>query len=194
MLKTNKYEQKRGLRRAQETEYGASTEIQSSRDVYTFDSWEDDALDLKEKLLRGIYSKGFEKPSPIQGKACYSMIHGKPNPESKLNNDELGDIIAQGQSGTGKTAAFGVGACQIVDETSDNLQCLILAPTHELAEQIQKVINDIGSYLKIRTQLIIGGTPVARDRDELRTIKPHIIVGCPGRTLDLLNRGYIRYD
>ena len=106
---------------------------------YTINNWEDEKIDLKAQLLRGIYSYGFETPSIIQKKVIYPIL---------LNNEKKKrDIIAQAQSGTGKTGAFSVSALQIIDETINDMQCLILAPTHELAHQISNVI--ICSYYMI---------------------------------------------
>eukprot|EP01047_Picozoa_sp_COSAG01_P051897 COSAG01_NODE_5400_length_4287_cov_4.345272_4_plen_151_part_00 len=94
-----------------------------------------DAMGLAEPLLRGIYAYGFEKPSAIQQRAIKPLMSGQ-------------DTIAQAQSGTGKTAAFGIGVLQSVDIEDRRTQALILAPTRELALQIQKVIIALGDYLK----------------------------------------------
>ena len=95
-----------------------------------------DAMGLSEPLLRGIYAYGFEKPSAIQQRAIKPLMSGQ-------------DTIAQAQSGTGKTAAFGIGVLQTVDIEDRRTQALILAPTRELALQIQKVVVALGDYLKI---------------------------------------------
>ena len=87
-------------------------------------------MGLKENLLRGIYAYGFEKPSAIQQRAIIPLARGY-------------DVIAQAQSGTGKTATFAIGALQRQDETVLECQTLILAPTRELAQQIQKVSLDL---------------------------------------------------
>ena len=87
-----------------------------------------DAMGLSEPLLRGIYAYGFEKPSAIQQRAIKPLMSGQ-------------DTIAQAQSGTGKTAAFGIGVLQTVDIEDRRTQALILAPTRELALQIQKVVD-----------------------------------------------------
>lgn len=85
-----------------------------------------DDMNLKEELLRGIYAYGFEKPSAIQQRAIMPCIQGR-------------DVIAQAQSGTGKTATFSISILQQIDTTVRECQALILAPTRELAQQIQKV-------------------------------------------------------
>ena len=133
-----------------------------------------DELNLKPDLLRGIYGYGFEKPSIIQQKAILPIIQGR-------------DVIAQAQSGTGKTAAFAIGTLQLVDPTKDEIQCLILSPTRELAHQTSIVYQFIGEYLKVKTCLLIGGTRVGVDIDKLKEC-PQILVGSPGRVHDLIKK------
>ena len=133
-----------------------------------------DELNLKPDLLRGIYGYGFEKPSIIQQKAILPIIKGN-------------DVIAQAQSGTGKTAAFAIGTLQLVDPEKDEIQCLILSPTRELAHQTSIVYQFLGEYLKIKVSLLIGGTKVGADIDKLKE-GPQVLVGSPGRVLDLIKR------
>ena len=133
-----------------------------------------DELNLKPDLLRGIYGYGFEKPSIIQQKAILPIIQGN-------------DVIAQAQSGTGKTAAFAIGTLQLVDPEKDEIQCLILSPTRELATQTSIVYQFLGEYLKIKVTLLIGGTKVGADIDKLNE-GPQVLVGSPGRVLDLIKR------
>ena len=137
-------------------------------------------MNLKENLLRGIYAYGFEKPSSIQQRAILPLAQGN-------------DLIAQAQSGTGKTATFTIGALQRIEEDLLEVQTLILAPTRELAKQIQKVVLALGDYLEIRCHACIGGTRVSDDIDTLRN-GVHVVVGTPGRVLDLLERGNLRTD
>ena len=148
-----------------------STIMESNFDesVETFDE-----LNLKPDLLRGIYGYGFEKPSIIQQKAILPIIKGF-------------DVIAQAQSGTGKTAAFAIGTLQLVDPEKDEIQCLILSPTRELAHQTSIVYQFLGEYLHIKVSLLIGGTRVGADIDKLKE-GPQILVGSPGRVLDLIKR------
>ena len=137
-------------------------------------NWED--LDAKMDLLRGIYAIGFETPSPIQKKAIAPMFDRK-------------DVIAQAQSGTGKTGCFAVASLQLIDATKSVPQVLILAPTRELAMQTQQVINNIGSQIKeMKTQLLIGGTSTEEDIRKLAENTPQIIIGCPGRVHDMMRR------
>lgn len=133
-----------------------------------------DNMDLKEELLRGIYSYGFEKPSLIQQKAILPLISGR-------------DIIGQAQSGTGKTATFSVGVLQRIDTTVNEVQALILAPTRELAQQSQRVVNHLGDYLGVKCHACVGGTLVESDVQSLQS-GAHVIVGTPGRVYDLMKR------
>ena len=133
-----------------------------------------DELNLKPDLLRGIYGYGFEKPSIIQQKAILPIIKGNY-------------VISQAQSGTGKTAAFAIGTLQLVDPEKDEIQCLILSPTRELAHQTSIVYQFLGEYLKIKVSLLIGGTKVGADIDKLKE-GPQVLVGSPGRVLDLIKR------
>ena len=144
----------------------------------TIESWDDEHLDLKKKLLRGIYGHGFETPSPIQKKAIIPMINKK-------------DIIAQAQSGTGKTGAYSVSTLQIVDSTISETQALVLAPTRELAVQITEVINKLSVQLNTVVKLLIGGIPVRQDIQEMKETTPHIVVGTPGRVFDIMRNGHI---
>ena len=141
------------------------------------EKWDD--LDICKHLLRGIYSCGFDKPSPIQSKAIVPIINKH-------------DIIAQAQSGTGKTAAFSIGALSQVDIKSLTTQVLILSPTHELTIQIASVISSIGSMMEgLKIKILVGGSSVDQDANSLKTDPPHIIVGCPGRVYDMMSRNYI---
>jgi len=135
-------------------------------------SFED--LNLKDNLLRGIYGYGYEKPSVIQQKAILPVINGN-------------DIIAQAQSGTGKTATFTIGMLQNIDDTQDNVQALILAHTRELAFQILSVVKNLAKYMNFRYNLCVGGTMIRDNIDELLT-NPHIVIGTPGRVLDMINK------
>ena len=147
----------------------------------------DDAEDLRPNILRGIYAYGFEKPSPIQKEGIDPMI-------IKDKNGKRRDIIAQAQSGTGKTACFGIGTLNIVDPAKRCTQALIMAPTHELASQIKTVIETIGSFDNIVVQLLVGGTSVDGDREKLDNNPPHIVVGTPGRIHDMIRRKYLKTE
>lgn len=139
-----------------------------------------DAMDLKETLLRGIYAYGFEKPSAIQQRAIKPMLLGR-------------DVIAQAQSGTGKTATFAVGILQRLDVELKDCQSLVLAPTRELAQQIVKVILQLGDFMGIKTHACVGGTAV---RDDIRTLQDgvHVVVGTPGRVYDMIQRRALKLE
>jgi len=139
-----------------------------------------DDMGLKEDLLRGIYSYGFEKPSAIQQRAIKPLII-------------MRDTIAQAQSGTGKTATFTIGLLQNIDLANRDCQALILAPTRELATQIVKVVMAIGDYLGVTTMACIGGTNVRQDMDKLRA-GVQLVVGTPGRVFDMINRRALAVD
>jgi len=133
-----------------------------------------DNMNLREDLLRGVYAYGFERPSAIQQRAIIPMVKGR-------------DQIAQAQSGTGKTATFSIGILQQLDYQLMQCQALILAPTRELAQQIQKVVLALGDYLGARCHACIGGTRVRDDITKLQN-GVHVVVGTPGRVYDMLCR------
>jgi len=139
-----------------------------------------DEMKLNENLLRGIYAYGFEKPSAIQQRAIIPCISGH-------------DVIAQAQSGTGKTATFSIAILQQINPENRNCQALILAPTRELAQQIQKVVVALGDYMGVSCHACIGGTNV---RDDMRKLESgvQIVVGTPGRVFDMISRRSFRTD
>ena len=134
-----------------------------------------DDLNLKPDLLKGIYAYGFEKPSAIQQRAIRPIIRGR-------------DVIAQSQSGTGKTAVFSVAALQLLDSTTRDTQVIILSPTRELAEQTQKVVQALGDYMNVTCQACIGGKSLGLDLKALEQGGIQIISGTPGRVFDLIRR------
>jgi translation initiation factor 4A len=150
-------------------------ETEDVKETLTFDE-----MNLPENLLRGIYAYGFERPSKIQQKAIVPMVEGR-------------DILAQAQSGTGKTGTFVIGSLSHVKTEIKKPQVLVLVHTHELAEQIHNVAVAIGSQMKIKTLLAVGGTQV---KDDMKVLEGgvHFIAGTPGRVYDLINRGAISLD
>lgn len=135
--------------------------------------WDD--LNISTNLLRGIYSHGFENPSEVQKKAIYPIINKK-------------DVIAQAQSGTGKTGAFSISSLQYIDVSLIETQVIIIVPTRELVLQIYKVMKGLSEFMEnVYVKTLIGGTSVMNDIEDLRT-PPHIIVGTPGRTFDMIKR------
>ena len=120
-----------------------------------------DELKINENILRGIYSYGFENPSSIQIEAIPKIIGG-------------GDIIAQAQSGTGKTGAFSIGILNKIDDKLEETQSIIIVPTHELADQVLNVINELSKYTEIKTLKVIGKTSINKCITELKD-NPHFI-------------------
>jgi translation initiation factor 4A len=161
------------------------TKLKNNYDAYEISSWEDENLNLNNQVLRGIYSFGFEKPSSIQKKALYPMT-------KNIHDGRRRDITAQAQSGTGKTGAFVIAALNILKENISGPQVLILAPTHELADQILDVVENLSRYLKdVNSLLLVGGTSVDKNKKFLHTKKPKIVVGTPGRVNDLIRRKFL---
>jgi len=154
---------------------------------YNIVDWDDPELGLDTNILRGVYAYGFEKPSPIQKKGIYPLTYREKNGRRR-------DIIAQAQSGTGKTGCFVIGILQNIDFEKAQTQALILAPTHELAGQIFKVVENIGRFCNTAPQLLVGGTSVDADRKKLDTDVPHIVVGTPGRVHDMIRRKYLKTE
>ena len=146
--------------------------IRLDYDNYLSPSFED--LELKDTLLRGIYALGFEKPSIIQQKAILPIIHTH-------------DIIAQAQSGTGKTATFSIGLLNRINENNKSTQGLVLAHTRELALQIFTVMRGLSQYMDITYNLSVGGTLIRDNIDELLK-NPTVVIGTPGRVLDMINK------
>lgn len=141
-------------------------------------SFED--MNLNNDLLRGVFAYGFERPSAIQQRAIAPCIKGH-------------DVIAQAQSGTGKTATFSIAVLQNIDTSIPACQALILAPTRELAQQIQKVVIALGDHLKAKCHACVGGTNVGTDVEILRE-GVHVVVGTPGRVYDMIQRSALRPD
>jgi len=140
-------------------------------------SW--DELNLKPDILRGIFAYGFEKPSPIQQRAIKPVIDGR-------------DLIAQAQSGTGKTATFTIGALQRINLAESSTQVLILSPTRELSSQTSKVISNLGSFMNgLKIQTLFGGATIEEGSSFSNRNVPHIICGCSGRVHDMMRRGII---
>jgi ATP-dependent RNA helicase DeaD len=137
-------------------------------------------LGLNENILRALNELGYENPTPIQEKAIPQVL-GSPK-----------DLKAFAQTGTGKTAAFSLPILEQIDSENNNTQAVILSPTRELAIQIAKNIEDFSKYLKgVKTLAVYGGSNID---DQIRKLKKgvQIIVGTPGRTVDLINRKQLK--
>jgi ATP-dependent RNA helicase len=146
--------------------YDTSDEVKA---VSTFDE-----MGLKEDLLRGIYAYGFEKPSAIQQRAITPILKGR-------------DVIAQSQSGTGKTTIFCVGVLQMINTKTRETQALVLSPTRELAEQSRNVMMAFGDFMSVGCHACIGGKSVGEDIRVLQS-GVHVVSGTPGRVYDMIRR------
>uniref|UniRef100_A0A5S6R1N1 RNA helicase n=1 Tax=Trichuris muris TaxID=70415 RepID=A0A5S6R1N1_TRIMR len=154
----------------------SNVEFETSAEITVYEAFED--IGLPKELLNGIFAYGFHKPSAIQQRAIRPIIDGR-------------DLVAQSQSGTGKTASYTVGALATLDITTREVQTLILSPTRELALQIQQVVLALGEYLNVQCHACIGGTNVGEDIRRLDHGQ-HVVVGTPGRVFDMLERGNLR--
>ena len=138
------------------------------------DSFDD--MGLSELLLRGVYAYGYEKPSPIQQAAIVPQLKGAGR-----------DMLGQAQSGTGKTAAFAIGALGRVDLEMKSVQVLVLSHTRELADQTAKVFRGIGAFMKIKVVVAVGGDPRHANVRDIRA-GAQVVVGTPGRVYDLASK------
>lgn len=141
-------------------------------------SWED--FYLSRELMKGIFEKGFEKPSPIQEETIPLVLAGR-------------DVLARAKNGTGKTAAFIIPCLEKIKPNLKHLQVLILTPTRELALQTSQVAKELGKELQIEIMVTTGGT-ILQD-DIMRLYNPvHMLVATPGRVLDLANKKVAKLD
>ncbi len=138
------------------------------------------SLGLSPKVLKALTEMGFEEPTPIQARTIPMAMTGR-------------DIIGQAQTGTGKTAAFGVPIVERLDPRKNACQALVLTPTRELCIQVAAEVTRIGRYRDVKTLPVYGGQAIER---QLRALRHgvHVIIGTPGRMMDHLNRGTIRLD
>jgi len=135
-------------------------------------------LPISEKTLKSIERMGFKRPTEIQEKAIPVIMEGK-------------DLIAQAQTGTGKTAAFGIPIVEKVNPRKKKIQAVVLVPTRELAIQVTKEIKDIGREKRLYALAIYGGKSIKGQIDFLKKGKDVVIVGTPGRVRDLIERGVL---
>ncbi|TRX92591.1 hypothetical protein FHL15_006518 [Xylaria flabelliformis] len=148
---------------------------QQTEDVTNTKGLEWEEFSLKRDLLMGIFEAGYEKPSPIQEEAIPVALTGR-------------DILARAKNGTGKTAAFVVPTLERINPKVNKIQCLILVPTRELAMQTSQVCKTLGKHLGINVMVTTGGTTLRDDIVRLQDAV-HIVVGTPGRILDLAGKG-----
>jgi translation initiation factor 4A len=149
-------------------------------EIIKYENWNN--FNLKDDLLRGIYSYGFENPSNIQ------QIAIKPALDKR-------DLIAQAQSGSGKTGTFTISILELININVNQTQAVVVAPTRELATQISNVFSNIGSFMKnLKIKTLVGGSPIQKDISYLKYKKPHVIIGCIGRINDMVNRKLLHID
>ncbi|CAK7199781.1 DExD/H-box ATP-dependent RNA helicase dhh1 [Sporothrix eucalyptigena] len=148
---------------------------QQTEDVTNTKGLEFEEFGLKRSLLMGIFEAGFERPSPIQEESIPVALTGR-------------DILARAKNGTGKTAAFVIPALEKINPKISKIQCLILVPTRELAMQTSQVCKTLGKHLNINVMVTTGGTGLRDDIVRLQEAV-HIVVGTPGRILDLASKG-----
>ncbi|KAK2405661.1 eukaryotic initiation factor 4A-10 [Trifolium repens] len=152
------------------------TDFETTEGIKTITTFEE--MGFKHDLLRGIYQFGFDKPSPIQQRAVVPIIQGR-------------DVIAQAQSGTGKTSMIALTVCQLVDTSVREVQALIVSPTRELASQTERIIRAIGDFVNIHAHACIGGKSVGEDIRKLEH-GVHVVSGTPGRVCDMIKRRILR--
>lgn len=135
-------------------------------------------LGLSEELLKAIKRSGFEEATPIQAETIPLVLEGD-------------DVIGQAQTGTGKTAAFGLPILEHIDVKNDSIQALVISPTRELAIQTQEELYRLGKDKKAKVQVVYGGADINR---QIRALKkaPQILVGTPGRLLDHIRRRTVK--
>ncbi|MHB8533016.1 MAG: DEAD/DEAH box helicase, partial [Solirubrobacteraceae bacterium] len=131
-------------------------------------------LGLSESTLRALQDVGYESPSPIQEQAIPSLLAGR-------------DVIGQAQTGTGKTAAFGLPIMEYVDPEEQSVQALVLTPTRELCIQVTQALRAYGSRKGVDVVAVFGGAPIRTQQGQLRA-GGHVVVGTVGRVLDLISR------
>lgn len=140
-----------------------------------------DSLGLSEEILKAVTEMGFTKPSPIQAEAIPSLLEGR-------------DVLGQAQTGTGKTAAFGIPALEKVDISDKRTQVLMLCPTRELAVQVTEELRRVAKYKKgLKLETVYGGDSIERQIRSLK-IGAQIVVGTPGRVMDLIERKALKLD
>jgi len=130
---------------------------------------------LSEEIVRSLDGLGYEKPTDVQSKVIPVVLSKR-------------DVAVKSQTGSGKTAAFGIPICELIEWEENKPQALILTPTRELAEQVKEDITNIGRLKRIKATAIYGKHPFARQEAELKQ-KSHVVVGTPGRVLDHIERG-----
>lgn len=166
---SNNKDWKAGLRAPPKDERPQTEDVTATRGLEFEDMY------LRRELLMGIFEAGFERPSPIQEEAIPIALTKR-------------DILARAKNGTGKTAAFVIPSLQQIDITKNKIQALLLVPTRELALQTSQVCKTLGKHLGINVMVTTGGTTLKDDILRLSEVV-HVLVGTPGRILDLAGKG-----
>ncbi len=135
---------------------------------------------LSDEIIRALDGLGYSAPTEVQEKVIPVALQRQ-------------DIVVKSQTGSGKTAAFGIPICEIVKWEENKPQALILTPTRELAEQVKQDITNIGRFKRIKAAAVYGKHPFAYQKEELKQ-KCHVVVGTPGRVLDHIERGTLKLD
>lgn len=135
---------------------------------------------LSEEIIRALDSLGYDKPTDVQSKVIPIALEER-------------DLTVKARTGSGKTAAFGIPLCELVDWEENKPQALILTPTRELADQVKADITNIGRFKRIKATAVYGKSPFAKQKAELKQ-KSHVVVGTPGRVLDHIEKGTLQLD
>src|SRR5690554_3641680 len=136
------------------------------------------ALELPEPILRGITELGYTTPTPIQQRAIGPLLAGR-------------DVLGEAQTGTGKTAAFGLPALANIDTTVRGAQLLVVAPTRELAIQVAESIEQMGKFMRGLTVATVYGGAAYGPQIKLLKGGAQVVVGTPGRLMDHINKGIL---
>ncbi|WP_010648732.1 DEAD/DEAH box helicase [Oceanobacillus massiliensis] len=135
---------------------------------------------LSEEIIKALTNLGYETPTEVQSKVLSLALDKK-------------DLVVKSQTGSGKTASYGIPVCELVDWKENKPQALVLTPTRELAVQVKEDITNIGRYKRIKATAVYGKQPIAIQKTELKQ-KTHVVVGTPGRVTDHIDRGTLSLD
>src|SRR3712207_3838228 len=138
-------------------------------------------LGLSESILEALTHLGYDQPTPIQEQTIPMLLEGR-------------DVIGQAQTGTGKTAAFGLPLLEYVDPSSEDVEALVLTPTRELCIQVTQALRAYGEKRGIGIVAVFGGAPIREQMTRLRRGDGQVVVGTVGRVMDLMNRHALMLD
>ncbi len=141
-----------------------------------------EALGVSTNVVKALVELGFEEPTGIQGEAIPKLLSSNS------------DFIGLAQTGTGKTAAFGIPLLDYIDTSSKFTQGLVLAPTRELVQQISENLEKFAKFTGIKIQTVYGGTSISQQIRQLKRSTPHIVVATPGRLIDIVDRKVLSID